>query len=743
MNLLIRISLLLFLLMIGAAAAHAEMARPADPLTADLEELVATLEDDTARDRLLVQLRGLLELRQDAQTQPVAESFGARLLGRISNRLDVVGAQLALGTSLLLDTPAVAARWIERAADPAVRRLWFESGSKLALILGLGLAVEWLVRCLLRRPRRGLEERTVVSLPLRSMLSIVYGALDLAAIAVFAAIAYSVLPWTDPRPTTQLLAITVINASVLARALWVAGEFVFAARAPGLRLTPFSDETAHYGTIWLRRLSVVAVFGYFGAEAALLVGLSTTAHGLLVKSLGLIIVAMLVVLIMQTRDAVSQRLRGRAAAGTESRALLGLRRRFGEIWHVIAILYVLVGYGVWAIEPEGGFRFLLRATVLSVLVVVGARVVRFGAQAALDRLFRLGANSMQRFPALAERANRYLHIGHRVLAGAIQLCAALLLLDVWGGDVFAWLSSEAGRGVSAGLVSIGFILALALLAWELVSTTVQSYLAEQDAAGHAIERSARVKTLLPLLRNAVRIVLVVIASLMVLAELGMNIAPLLAGAGVVGLAVGFGAQSLVKDLITGVFILMEDSMAVGDVVTLGTHTGVVESLTVRTVSLRDLTGTVHVLPWGEVSSVMNMTKDFSFAVMDVGVAYREDVDTVIEALKEVGADLQQDAEYGAVMLAPLEVLGLDSFGDSAVNIRVRFKTLPGKQWWARREFNRRMKQLFDAREIEIPFPHQTVYFGVDKAGKAPPARLELASGEATAVLPSARRAGKA
>jgi moderate conductance mechanosensitive channel len=740
MNLLIRT--LLLLLVLGAPGVHAAPVTPADPLTAELETLVATLEDETARARLLAQLRGLLELQRNAAT-PVAESVGPRLLGRISNRLDVVGAQLAYGTALLLDVPAAAGRWMDRSADPAVRRLWLESASKLALILGLGLVVEWLVRGLLGRLRRALEMRRAATLPLRTMLLSAHCALDLVVIAVFALVAYGVLPWIDPRPTTQVLAITLINASVLARALSVGGELVFAARAPGLRLMPVSDETAHYGMIWLQRLSVVAVYGYFGAEAALLLGLGATAHGLLMKSLGLVVVAMLTVLIMQNRAAVGHWLRGGPTTGTENRALQSVRRRCGEVWHAVAILYVLVAYAVWAIELEGGFRFLLRATVLSVVVLIVARLVLLGAQRALDRIFRLGADLMQRFPALADRANRYLYVGHRVLAGAVQLCAALVLLDIWGVEVFAWLTSEAGKDLSASLVSIAFILTLALLAWELVSATVQNYLAEQDATGQVVERSARVKTLLPLLRNAMRILLVVIAALMVLAELGINIAPLLAGAGVVGLAVGFGAQSLVKDLITGVFILMEDSIAVGDVATLGAHTGVVESLTVRTIRLRDLTGTVHVLPWGEVSSVMNMTKDFSFAVMDVGVAYREDVDEVIEALKEVGADLQEDPEYGVVMLAPLEVLGLDSFGDSSVNIRVRFKTVPGKQWWARREFNRRMKRLFDARDIEIPFPHQTVYFGVDKAGAAPPARLELASDEATAILPSARRSGRA
>jgi small conductance mechanosensitive channel len=131
------------------------------------------------------------------------------------------------------------------------------------------------------------------------------------------------------------------------------------------------------------------------------------------------------------------------------------------------------------------------------------------------------------------------------------------------------------------------------------------------------------------------------------------------------------------------------------------------------------------VPWGEVSGVLNMTKEFSFAVIDAGVAYREDVDQVIEVLRQVGAEMQADPEFGPLILEPLEVLGLDSFGESAVNIRVRFKTRPIQQWGVRREFNRRMKRAFDARGIEIPFPHRTLYFGVDKQGQAPAAQIQL------------------
>jgi small-conductance mechanosensitive channel len=270
-------------------------------------------------------------------------------------------------------------------------------------------------------------------------------------------------------------------------------------------------------------------------------------------------------------------------------------------------------------------------------------------------------------------------------------------------------------------LTIMLISAGALVVWEIASFFIERGLERQSGAdGRA---SARVLTLLPLLRNVVRVVLVVMVTLIVLSEIGVDIGPLLAGAGVVGLAVGFGAQALVRDVITGGFILIEDSMGVGDWVDIGSHAGTVEALTIRTVTLRDLSGTVHVVPFGEVTSVMNFNRGFGYAVSDIGVAYREDVDEVIKVLQEIGEDIRADETFGPLILEPLEVLGLNNLGDSAVEIRVRLKTRPMKQFGIRREFLRRVKQVFDARGIEIPFPHRTIYFGVDKEGSAPPLRI--------------------
>jgi small conductance mechanosensitive channel len=222
-----------------------------------------------------------------------------------------------------------------------------------------------------------------------------------------------------------------------------------------------------------------------------------------------------------------------------------------------------------------------------------------------------------------------------------------------------------------------------------------------------------------------------VAVAVILGEFGVELGPILAAAGVLGLAVGFGAQHLVQDIITGFFLLLDDQIRVGDVVQIGDKSGLVERVTLRLTVLRDLAGNVHFIRNGQIGVVTNMTKEYSRYVFDVGVAYRENVDEVIEVIKEVDEDMRNDEHFGQNILEPIEILGLDRFADSAVVVRARTKTKPIRQWETGREFNRRLKKRFDELGIEIPFPHRTVYFGVDKQGQAPPMRVakEEQSGE--------------
>lgn len=221
----------------------------------------------------------------------------------------------------------------------------------------------------------------------------------------------------------------------------------------------------------------------------------------------------------------------------------------------------------------------------------------------------------------------------------------------------------------------------------------------------------RIRTLTSVLWTIVVGLIWFVVALTALGQLGINLAPVLAGAGVVGLAVGFGAQNLVKDLVSGFFLILENQIRVGDVAIINGTGGLVEAITFRTVVLRDLSAIVHVFPNGSINTLSNLTKEWSAYVIDVGVAYKEDTDRVVDVMRSVADKLQEEPAYGSVMLAPIEIFGVDDFADSAVIIKARFKTRPLQQFNVGREYRRRLKKAFDAAGIEIPFPHRTLYMG--------------------------------
>jgi moderate conductance mechanosensitive channel len=269
---------------------------------------------------------------------------------------------------------------------------------------------------------------------------------------------------------------------------------------------------------------------------------------------------------------------------------------------------------------------------------------------------------------------------------------------------------------------------LALLALRVARIVSSRFIGILSRQKEDPEFQKRTQTLGSIVRYVLIIAVLVVAAMMILKEFGVEIGPLLAAVGIVGLAVGFGAQSLVKDVISGFFILLEDQIRVGDVVQVSGKGGLVEKISLKTVMLRDLAGNVHYVPNGQIDVVTNMTKEYSRFVFEIGVAYREDVDEVISIIKGVDEELRNDPDYKEDILQPLEVLGLDQFASSALIIKARTTTKPIKQWRIAREFNRRLKKRFDERNIEIPFPHVTLYMGQDKKGASPPLHVLVGGG---------------
>jgi small-conductance mechanosensitive channel len=235
--------------------------------------------------------------------------------------------------------------------------------------------------------------------------------------------------------------------------------------------------------------------------------------------------------------------------------------------------------------------------------------------------------------------------------------------------------------------------------------------AKHDNSKDTAEAEKRVNTLLGILTGVGQVIIWLMAIMMLLKELGIDIAPILAGAGIIGLAVGFGAQELVRDFISGFFILLENQIRTGDVAIINGTGGLVERIEMRTVVLRDFSGVVHIFQNGKINTLANMTKEWSAVVLDVGVAYKENPEQVMQIMSSVGDELKKDAEFGPKMIEPIEVFGINEFGNSAVVIRARIKTKPIEQWGIGREYRKRLKNEFDAKGIEIPFPHTTVYWG--------------------------------
>jgi len=701
-----------------AAAAKPDQSPAAALDTKELKGLIDTLKNDKARATFVEQLEALLKARQSVEAKQPGEEAVTWLSSLSDHLKEAVGNVFAVGGAIA-DLPKLLDNLATGIADDATRARWMAIVFQIAVILVAGYAAYYIVGLILLKPRRMLEESHQDSILRRGFLSFLRALLELLALAAFGGAALAVASFSDPEKATRLAALALVNAKLAAGAVMVAARFLVLPKVRNLRLLPVSDETAQYLFIWCKRIVFVAVFGYFLLEALRLIGLSAAIHRFLLDMLGLAVAILLIILILQNRETVGRALR---APQRGRRPFASIRRPLAATWHWLAIFYVIALYLVIAVHGNGGTTFILQGTLLTAVILVLAWALENAAHRGIQRGLKITDDLRRKLPGLQRRLNRYTVALDYALRVVVFVVAAVSILEAWGVKAFAWIISSTGERVIASIVNILLISVLAVVVWEVASSLIERRL---SGGSNGASPSTRARTLLPLAQTALKIVLVILVAMVVLAEIGVDITPLLAGAGVVGLAVGFGAQKLVQDVITGWFILMEDTIAVGDVAEVAGHAGLVERINIRTIRLRDLSGVVHTIPFSTVDAVKNFTKDFSYYLFEVGVAYREDTDAVIEVLRALDEEMRSDPDFASDILEPLEVMGVDRFEDSAVIVRVRTKTKPLRQWAVGREFNRRMKKVFDEKGIEIPFPHRTIYFGVAKDDTAPPAHLRI------------------
>ena len=673
-----------------------------------------------------------------------SDSLGAQLLLTISDQVDDFSHQIADVARTLTHFPAFY-YWIVRTAnDPTAYDQLLDIAWKLALVFGGAFVAEWVIFRLIQRPVAFLEAhlpqtaRTVavtsepadppsdasdvVAEPEQHQrrvnlarvwqslvrLPFVLGRLllELLPVIVFVGVATMLLGTAlGERATTRLVIFAVVNAYALSRGLICVAR----ALAGPFGLLRVRAETAAYIEIWARRIVGIGVSGIAFANVALLLGLHHAGYIALLRLVMLIVHLFVVVIILQCRRQVAAAIR--APHGRQSVAARA-RNRIASLWHYPAIVIVMGLWAVWALNIRNGYSLLLQYFVGTVAVVLVTRLVTIVVLSVIDRGFRISPDILQRFPGLETRANRYLPLLRKIVAGIIAFIGFVAMLEVWGVDAIVWFyGDQIGSRLVSAVLTIGIAALAAAAIWEAVNALMDRQLNVLSREGH-YARAARLRTFQPMLRTVLFCVIVAVVGLTALSEIGVNVAPLLAGAGIVGIAIGFGSQKLVQDLITGLFLLLENTVQVGDNVTVSGLSGTVENVSIRTIRLRAGDGAVHIVPFSAVTTLTNSSRGAGNAAVSVNVAYKEDTDRAGQILKEIVAEMRKETEYRQAIRGDLELWGVDKVDGSMASIVGQIRCTDSGRWPVQREFNRRMKRRFQECGIEIASAGQTILMQV-------------------------------
>lgn len=574
--------------------------------------------------------------------------------------------------------------------------------------------------------------RTVDNVPLsgfasswlyRKSVAIVFALLvDVAVILLAGAVGYAiglfVVGEQEQIGTIESLFINIFVAVEIVKA-FVRG--IFAPRFDRLRLFTMSDDIAHYWCAWLER--VISMMGYgimVLVPLTKLVVSSTVGHLLgVIIMLGVYVYAINTIRI--NRKTVRENLE--AYAGTVSTGFFStLIRVLARVWHTLAIVYFTVLLVVSQIAPHDALPFMAEATLQTLLAIGIGLLLSAVISALLAHRIRLSDDMRRRLPMLEARINSYVPPMLKGFHLLNMIVVTLVVLDAWRAfNLGDWIASDRGSAVIIAIVHVAIILVIAALIWTTLASIIEH---RMSPVGLRIP-SEREKTLLALFRNAALVVIVTLTILVVLSQIGIDIAPLIAGAGVVGLAIGFGAQKLVQDVITGVFIQLENGMNQNDVVEVAGIFGTVEKITIRSVGIRTLDGGFHMIPFSSVDKVANHTRDFAYHYGEYAIAYRENVDDAIAELRHAFEELMQNQTMADAVLEDISIPGVTSLHERGYNIRVLIKTTPGMQWEVQRAYNRLVKKYFDAAGIELPYPHTVLSFHQNKDGTT--ATLPVAS----------------
>jgi small-conductance mechanosensitive channel len=386
-----------------------------------------------------------------------------------------------------------------------------------------------------------------------------------------------------------------------------------------------------------------------------------------------------------------------------------MRRWFAAVWHLAAIFFVVALWLVWAAQVRNGYDRMWHIFLVTAAVLIVARVAGILLLGGLDRAFQITPDMARHYPTLEAQANRYYPLARGTLVTALFVATVLACLQAWGVGVLAWFHSGAlGGKLFSAAITILIAGVISLIVWEATTASLERQIDHLNKQAQ-LAKSARLRTLMPILRTVLLMTLIAIFGLTALSEIGVNIAPLLAGAGILGVAIGFGSQKLVQDFITGIFLLLENAMQVGDAVTVAGLSGAVENLSIRTMRLRAGDGSVHIIPFSSVTTVTNSNRGIGNAAVSVSVPVAEDTDQVSDVLADIARDMRADKQFEPLMRSELQLWGVDKVDSGNVTIVGQIVCTDGGRWSVQREFNRRVNMRFKELGIRIATPVQTVF----------------------------------
>jgi small-conductance mechanosensitive channel len=747
----------LLLLLALAGPAHAQFSLPAPaaakpaatppPLTpAEAQSVMALLNDPQKRAAFETQLQTLMKATAATAPKPAAapavplapDSVGAEVIQKSATWLADLTNQVTAFNHVLGNLPAVWAFSLRVLHDPQRREQVVTAAWHLGLILLVAMAVEFVFDRILRRPIAGLARMAPNGQPhdpvdpdddphpvthhrlsgtIRALRRLPFFVLrlllELLSPALFLALAYGGMIFVEPG--TQAVLWVAITTYATIRVATAVTRSLVSPDHPSLRMVHLNDEGAAYALIWVRRLAAVAGFGYGATQIGVQFGLPNAARDAFIKAVALLDHLFVVVIILQCRRQVANRIRSHAATITVAGRI---RNRIAKIWHLPAVFVVLALWLVWAAQVRNGYQKLWHFLVLTTAILIVARLIGILLLGGLDRAFRISPAMSQRYPGLERRANRYYPLLRGLITTLIFVATLLALLQACGVDTLAWFHTGAlGGRLASATMTVVIAGAITLAVWESVNTGLDRHLShlQRDVQ---ISRAARLRTLLPILRTMLMVALVAVFGLTALSEIGVNIAPLLAGAGILGVAIGFGSQKLVQDFITGIFLLLENAMQVGDAVTVAGLSGSVENLSIRTMRLRAGDGSVHIIPFSSVTTVTNSNRGIGNAAVSVTVPIEEDTDHVSDVLTEIVRGMRGEQAFRDMMRSDFQLWGVDKVDAGNVTIVGQIVCTDSGRWAVQREFNRRMNIRFKDLGIKIGTPINTTLM-VPTAAPAP------------------------